>query len=91
MTGFLSVSPTAAQKPPDFLAAEAPAGRVTTAHLEAVLQQEARVDAVGRAEVSIRVTPAPKMHVYAPDVTGAAFGTMRMRVFQNLPKLVIAQ
>ena len=70
MTGLLSVSPAAAQKPPDFLAAEAPAGRVTTAHLEAVLEGEGHVDAAGRATVSIRITPAPKMHVYAPDVTG---------------------
>lgn len=68
--GLVSAGAAAAQKPPSFLAPDATTGRLTTRHLEAVVEGEPRVDAAGRATVSIRVTPAPKMHVYGPDVTG---------------------
>lgn len=69
-TALASASAPAAQKAPSFLAADAPTGRLTTRHLEAVVEGEPRVDAAGRTTVSILVTPAPRMHVYAPDVAG---------------------
>lgn len=55
---------------PAFLDAEPAAARLSTRHLEAVVEGDARVGADGRAVVSVRVTPAPKMHVYAHDVEG---------------------
>jgi hypothetical protein len=56
-------------KPPAFLDAEAPKGRVETLHLQAQVAGGG-LGADGRGHVQIGVAPKAKMHVYAADVAG---------------------
>lgn len=70
LAALLSADVAAQRNTPSFLEAEPASARLQTRHLEAVVQGEARVGSDGRAQVAIRVTPQPRMHVYAHDVEG---------------------